>query len=583
MDNIIEKETVLFSDLNLSAPVMKAIADLGFEQPTPIQALSIPVLMEGRDVLGQAQTGTGKTASFGIPLIEKITTASKLPQALIMCPTRELAIQVTEDLVHYAKYRKEIKILSIYGGQSIDRQINSLKAGASIICGTPGRIQDHLDRGTLKISEVKTVILDEADEMLNMGFKDAIEKILSNIKEKHQTVLFSATMPPPIMKLTKKYLVDPVEVKIVHKDLTVPGIEQFYYEIREKDKLNLLSSLLDIHQYKLSLVFCNTKRGVDDLVEHLSARGYTADALHGDMRQQQRDKVMNKFRNQKLDILVATDVAARGLDVNDIDAVFNYDFAQDEEYYVHRIGRTGRAGKKGCSYSFVTAKEIYKLRDIKKYTNAKIVRMEIPTESDVETAKSNKFSDRIQKEIKSEQLGKYIKMIEEMVNDDVTLSELSAALLKIVYDNERATSPPPSDSSSRDRDRDRGGRDRDRGSRGGDRGGRGGDRGGRSSGGDRGGRSSGGDRGGRKFEGGDKKRSYSSSDSKPDYKKDFVKKDFGTDDVNKFISSYTSDGERPRSTGKPPAKPGFKRSSSGVSGNFKKSFSKFDSTKKKRY
>ncbi|CAN5439687.1 hypothetical protein BH10BAC5_BH10BAC5_27560 [soil metagenome] len=578
MEKSIEIETVLFSDLNLSAPVMKAIADLGFEQPTPIQALSIPVLMEGRDVLGQAQTGTGKTASFGIPLIEKITAASKIPQALIMCPTRELAIQVTEDLVHLAKYRKEIKILSIYGGQDITRQIRSLASGVSIVCGTPGRIQDHLDRGTLKLQEVKTVILDEADEMLNMGFRDAIEKILNNIKEKHQTVLFSATMAPPIMKLTKKYLVDPVEVKIVHKDLTVPGIEQFYYEIREKDKLNLLCSLLDIHQYKLSLVFCNTKRGVDDLVEHLNARGYIADALHGDMRQQQRDKVMNKFRNQKLDILVATDVAARGLDVNDIDAVFNYDFAQDEEYYVHRIGRTGRAGKKGCSYSFVTAKEIYKLKDIKKYTNAKIMRMEIPTVTDVETAKSNKFSERIRKEIKSEQLGKYIKMIEEMVNDDITLSELSAALLKIVYDSERASSPVVSESSSRE-----GRRSFDRGNdRGNDRGGRsGGDRGGRSS--DRGGRS-GGDRGGRSSDrGGNRSKSSYSSESKPDYKKDFAKKDFGTEHVNEFINSYSQDREKPRSSDKPAAKTGFKRSSSGVSGSFKKSYGKFDPPRKKRY
>lgn len=435
--NSSKNEISLFSDLNISPIILKAITELGYETPTPIQAQAIPILLEGKDILGQAQTGTGKTAAFGIPLIETIDTHARSVQAIILCPTRELAIQVTEDLAHLSKYKKDIRLLSIYGGQSIERQIKALKSGVNIVVGTPGRVQDHIDRGTLKLDGVRIVVLDEADEMLNMGFREAIEEILTEVPKERQTVLFSATMPPPILKLTKKFQNNPVEVKIHHKEITVPGIEQFYFEIREREKLDLLAILLDINQFKLSLIFCNTKRAVDNLVEHLNARGFLADALHGDLRQQQRDQVMKKFRSGNLDILVATDVAARGLDVDDIDAVFNYDFPQDEEYYVHRIGRTGRAGRTGIAFSFVTAKEIFRLKDIKRYTNAKMVRMTVPTATDVEEARMNKTIEKLNTIINSDELSGYVRKIEGMLTEDITLTELAAALLRLATEDER--------------------------------------------------------------------------------------------------------------------------------------------------
>lgn len=456
MNKTINKDEIsLFSDLNISPVMLKAIAELGYETPTPIQAQAIPILLEGKDILGQAQTGTGKTAAFGIPLIEHIDTHTRDVQAIVLCPTRELAIQVTEDFAHLSKYKKDIRMLSIYGGQSIERQIKALKSGVNIVIGTPGRVQDHIDRGTLKLNNIKIVVLDEADEMLNMGFREAIEEILTEVPKERQTVLFSATMPPPILKLTKKFQQNPVEVKIHHKEVTVPGIEQFYFEIRDREKLDLLSILLDINQFKLSLIFCNTKRAVDSLVEHLNARGFAADALHGDLRQSQRDHVMKKFRNGKLDILIATDVAARGLDVDDIDAVFNYDFPQDEEYYVHRIGRTGRAGRKGVAFSFVTAKEIFRLKDIKRYTNAKIIRMDIPTANDVEAARMTKINDKIKSVLKSGELSGYVRKVESMLNEDYTLTELSAALLKIATESDRPVPEitPKSDSSDSGRKR----------------------------------------------------------------------------------------------------------------------------------
>lgn len=430
-------ESVLFKDLDISGQVLKAISEIGYEQPTPIQAQAIPVLLNGEDVLGLAQTGTGKTAAFGIPLIEKINPSLKSPQAIVLCPTRELAIQVAEDLTHLAKYTKDIRILAIYGGQSIDRQLRSLKSGVNVIIGTPGRIQDHLDRGSLDLSHINLVVLDEADEMLNMGFRESIEDILTSVPEMRQTVLFSATMAPAILKLTKRFQNNPVEVKIQHKELTVPLIEQIYVETRERDKLEVLCRFIDLYQFKLTLIFCNTKRQVDNLVEHLNARGYIADALHGDMRQNVRDKVMKKFKTGNIDILIATDVAARGLDVDDIDAVINYDFPQDEEYYVHRIGRTGRAGKKGISISFVTANEIYKLKDIKRYTNAKIMRKDVPSATDIESSRKLKLSEKIKKEISGGNLNNYINDLNYYLTDDVTLSEFAAALLKIIDDEDK--------------------------------------------------------------------------------------------------------------------------------------------------
>lgn len=472
--------TIKFEELNLSKELTKAIADLGFEEATPIQSQSIPVLLQGRDLIGQAQTGTGKTASFGIPAIEKIDTSVKTPQVIVLCPTRELAIQVSEGLNDLVKYKKGIRIIPIYGGQSIDRQIRAVQKGAQIIIATPGRLLDHLERKTINFSTVNTVVLDEADEMLNMGFISDIESILKKVPKERQTVLFSATMPKPILKLSEKYLNNPEHIKVVHKELTVPNIQQFYYEIKPAAKLEVLTRLIDVHNPKLSLVFCNTKRAVDNLVSHLETRGYSADALHGDMKQNQRDKVMVKFRNGKLDLLVATDVAARGIDVDDIDAVFNYDMPQDEEYYVHRIGRTARAGRTGMAHTFVVGKEHYKIRDIERYTNSKISRKQVPSSEDVAEIRASSFLDDIKAAIgdKSD-LTKYEHYIETLGEEDYTPFEIAAGLIKmLVLKDEKKVSDVKSESRNDDyderprnregrRDRDRGdrGRDRDRGGR----------------------------------------------------------------------------------------------------------------------
>ena len=350
-----------FEDLPISDEIKRAIADMGFEEPSPIQAQSIPVILSGRDVIGQAQTGTGKTAAFSIPVLETIDPENKSLQAIILCPTRELAIQVSKEIKKLSKYMHGIKSLPVYGGQPIDRQIKSLKGGVQIVIGTPGRVIDHINRKTLKLDNVKMLILDEADEMLDMGFREDIETILNKTPENRQTTFFSATMPKGILDLTRKYQNDPEHVKIVRKEITVSNISQYYIETRNANKLEVLCRLIDVYNPKLSVVFTNTKRGADELVSDLQARGYFADALHGDLKQTQRDIVMDKFRQGTIDILVATDVAARGIDVDDVEAVFNYDLPQDEEYYVHRIGRTGRAGRTGVSFSFVFGKDILKL------------------------------------------------------------------------------------------------------------------------------------------------------------------------------------------------------------------------------
>ena len=349
-------EAIKFEDLNLDAKILRAVTDMGFEAASPIQGQSIPLELEGLDIIGQAQTGTGKTAAFGIPLLQKVDPKSKKLQAIILCPTRELAIQVSEEIRRLAKYMHGVKVLPIYGGQEIGRQIRSLKDGIQVIIGTPGRVMDHMRRKTLKLEHVHTVVLDEADEMLNMGFLEDMETILSELPEERQTVMFSATMPPAIAEIAKKFQKDPEIVKVVKKELTVPKVTQYYYEVKPKTKVEVMCRLLDMYDPKLSIVFCNTKRQVDDLVQELQGRGYFAEGLHGDLKQMQRDRVMNSFRNGRTDILIATDVAARGIDVDDVEAVFNYDIPQDDEYYVHRIGRTGRAGREGKAFSLVVGR-----------------------------------------------------------------------------------------------------------------------------------------------------------------------------------------------------------------------------------
>lgn len=427
-----------FDELPLSPEMQRAIADMGFEEASPIQTEAIPVIMEGRDVIGQAQTGTGKTAAFAIPTIESIDENDKSVQALILCPTRELAIQVSEEVNKLIKYKRNISTVPIYGGQAYDRQLRALKQGVQIVIGTPGRVMDHIERGTLQLDKVKKIILDEADEMLDMGFREDIEFVLTKIPQERQTIFFSATMSKPIMELTKKYQRNPQVVKVVHQTLTVTNIEQSYYEVRNNMKMDVLSRVLDMYNLKSVIVFCNTKRMVDDLVSNLQARGYFADGLHGDMNQTQRTNVMAKFKNGTLEILVATDVAARGIDVEDLEAVFNYDLPQDEEAYVHRIGRTGRAGKSGRAFSFVSGRDIYKLKDIMRFTNAKIKLASVPSYEDVAEVKTTLFLDQVKEVIQKGNLQKHISRVERLLTEDFTSLEIAAALMKMSMREEKA-------------------------------------------------------------------------------------------------------------------------------------------------
>lgn len=430
-------ETVRFDELQLDERILRAVADMGFEEASPIQTQAIPVQLEGRDIIGQAQTGTGKTAAFGIPLLQKIDPKVKKLQAVALCPTRELAIQVADEIRRLAKYMHGVKVLPIYGGQDIVKQIRSLKDGTQIIIGTPGRVMDHMRRKTVKFDFVHTVVMDEADEMLNMGFLEDMETILSQLPEERQTVMFSATMPPAILDIARKFQQEPVNVKVVKKELTVPKVTQYYYEVKPKSKVEVMCRLLDMYAPKLSVVFCNTKKQVDELVQALQGRGYFAEGLHGDLKQIQRDRVMNSFRNGKTEILVATDVAARGIDVDDVEAVFNYDLPQDDEYYVHRIGRTGRAGREGIAFSFVVGKEVYKLRDIQRYCKTKIVPQAIPSLNDVTAIKVDKILEGVAATIGDTDLSKTVNIIEKkLLEEDYTSLDLAAALLRMMMGEE---------------------------------------------------------------------------------------------------------------------------------------------------
>ena len=423
-------EKLRFEEINLSDDIRKGISAMGFEEMSPIQAQAIPVVMAGKDIIGQAQTGTGKTAAFGIPILEMVNSNDKSIQALVLCPTRELSIQVAEEIGKLGKFKKGISVLPVYGGQPIDRQLRALKKGVQIVVGTPGRVIDHIKRRTLKTDNIKMMVLDEADEMFDMGFRDDIELVMNGLHEDRQTIFFSATMAKEIVRFASRYQKDPVMVKVVHKELTVPKVEQGYFELKEHMKTEILCRLIDMYNPKLSIVFCNTKRKVDELVTSLQARGYTADGLHGDLKQSQRDGVMGKFRTGVIDILVATDVAARGLDVDDIDLVINFDMPQDEEYYVHRIGRTARAGREGMALSFVAGRDIHKLRDVQRYTNTKIPRHELPTLSDIEERYTSSMLDRIKETIDAGDLKTYENIVDTLLQEDYTSLDIAAALLK---------------------------------------------------------------------------------------------------------------------------------------------------------
>jgi ATP-dependent RNA helicase DeaD len=404
---------------------------MGFEEPTPIQVQAIPLILAGRDVTGQAQTGTGKTAAFGIPALEKIDHYSRNTQVIVLSPTRELAIQIAEEFVRLAHHMGSITILPIYGGQPIERQFRALKSGVQIVVGTPGRVLDHLRRGTLSLQRVKLVVLDEADQMLDMGFRDDIETILGKTPRDRQTVLFSATLPKPILDISRRFQKDSEFIRVAHRELTVPQVEQLYLEVRGRDKLDVLCRLLDRFDPQLALIFCNTKRGVDDLTSRIKARGYGVEGLHGDLKQSQRDRVMEKFRRGTIDLLIATDVAARGIDVEEIDLVVNFDVPQDVEYYVHRIGRTARAGRAGRAITFVDPREIYKLGAIQNLARLTITRIPVPTESDAAENKLRILVDTIKQTVDNGDLGKQVELIERIMVDDYTSLEIAAALLKM--------------------------------------------------------------------------------------------------------------------------------------------------------
>jgi ATP-dependent RNA helicase DeaD len=432
----------LFSELGLSPELLKAIDKLGFEQAAPIQAAAIPVLMAGKDVVGQSQTGSGKTAAFGVPAVEKVDVTKRAVQVLILCPTRELAMQVAEEIHKLAFFKRGIIALPIYGGQSYDRQLFGLRQGAQIVIGTPGRVMDHMRRGTLRLDNIKMVILDEADVMLNMGFREDIETILKDAPKERQTVFFSATMPRPIRDLIEKYAREPENVKVEQKAMTVPTVDQVYFEVDRRYKIELLTRLIDIYDLKLGIIFCNTKRMVDDLVDHLEGLGYQADRLHGDMTQAMRDRVMNKFRKSGLQFLVATDVAARGIDVDDVQVVFNYDLPYDPEDYVHRIGRTGRAGKSGRAISLVPYRELFQIRNIERFTNVRIQRGKIPTENEVAEAKENVFLDKLRSLLTAGEFQKQDHLVEKLIEEGFATNDISSALIHLLQNGEAAKPAP---------------------------------------------------------------------------------------------------------------------------------------------
>lgn len=419
-----------FAEFGLEPKVLQAITELGFEESTPIQDKSIPIAMAGSDMIGQAQTGTGKTAAFGIPLINKIPTSEERIVALIMTPTRELAIQVADEIGKLTKY-KGLRSLPIYGGQEIGRQIRALKKKPQIIIGTPGRLLDHINRKTIKLEDVRTVVLDEADEMLDMGFMEDIQSILKQVPEERQTLLFSATMPPNIQKLAQQFLKNPEHVAVISKQVTAPLIAQNYIEVHERQKFEALCRLLDMESPELAIIFGRTKRRVDELSEGLQKRGYSADGLHGDLSQNQRDNVMRKFRDGSIDVLVATDVAARGLDVSGVTHVINFDLPQDPESYVHRIGRTGRAGKEGSAYSFVTPREVDHLHFIEKVTRQKINKKPLPSLAEAIEGKQRLTAERVLEIVQNDEFSEY-KGIAIQLLEQYDSVHLMAAALKLL-------------------------------------------------------------------------------------------------------------------------------------------------------
>ncbi|WP_257181352.1 DEAD/DEAH box helicase [Corynebacterium cystitidis] len=475
-----------FDNLGLPEKVLAAVKKVGFEQPSAIQAETIPLLMEGRDVVGLAQTGTGKTAAFALPVLSQIDPKERYPQALVLAPTRELALQVSDSFQSFADHLGKIQVLPIYGGQAYGVQLAGLRRGAHIIVGTPGRVIDHLEKGTLDISNLRFLVLDEADEMLNMGFQEDVERILEDTPEEKQVALFSATMPNGIRRISKQYLSNPAEVTVKSETRTNTNITQRYLFTAHRNKLDAITRILEVIEFEAMIVFVRTKHETEVLAEKLRARGFSAAAINGDIAQQQRERTVDQLRDGRLDILVATDVAARGLDVERISHVFNYDIPNDTESYVHRIGRTGRAGRTGEAILFVTPRERRMLRSIERVTNAKIEEMELPTVDEVNESRKAKFADSITESLESKEMDIFRKLVKDYSEaNDIPMEDVAAALATQAQAGEEffMKEPPKQKRDRRDRDkwdrdgrRDRGGRDRDRGGRDRDRGGRGRDR-----------------------------------------------------------------------------------------------------------
>ncbi|PAW66938.1 MAG: DEAD/DEAH box helicase [Opitutia bacterium Tous-C1TDCM] len=421
-----------FDQLGLSPDILKAVEKMGFEEASPIQTAVIPTIMGGRDVVGQSSTGSGKTVAFAIPAIEKVDPKIRAVQVLILCPTRELAVQVAEETGKIALFKRGVMGVPIYGGQSYERQFRALAAGAQVVIGTPGRVMDHMERGTMKLDQLKLVILDETDRMLDMGFRDDIEKILSAVPATRQLLFFSATIPRAIQDLIGRYSKDPAWIKIESVAQNRPQVEQTYFEVDRRSKIEALTRLIDVNDFRYGIIFCSTKIMVDDLEEHLHSRGYLTDRLHGDITQAQRDRVMQKFRERKFEFLVATDVAARGLDVDDLEVVFNFDLPNDAEDYTHRVGRTGRAGRKGQAFTFVSGQEIYKLQSMVRWAKLDIRRGKIPSLDEVEEARTNVFFEKIRATLEEKKFRPHDRMIDRLLDQGYASTDICSALIHLL-------------------------------------------------------------------------------------------------------------------------------------------------------
>jgi ATP-dependent RNA helicase DeaD len=419
----------VFSELGLSDGVLQVLSELGYDEPTPVQEQAIPLLLDGHDVIAQAQTGTGKTAAFALPIIDRLQPENQ-PQALVLAPTRELAMQVAESIYRYGK-SKRARVTPVYGGQPIARQLRALERGVQVVVGTPGRIMDHMRRGTLQLDAIRTVVLDEADEMLDMGFAEDIEYILQQLPEARQTALFSATMPETVQGLAQRHTRDPQQIRVAAEQLTVPRIRQLYYEVLPRDKIDGLCRVLDVEMPSSAIIFCRTRNEADALGESLQGRGYLAEVTHGDISQAQRERVLKRLREGQVELMVATDVAARGLDIPEISHVINYDIPNDPEAYVHRIGRTGRAGRSGLAITFVTPRERRQLQHIERTVGVRIEREKLPSLADVAARRREAFRETLQVTLEDGDLAPYLLMVEEMAEDhDVT--ELAAAAFKLL-------------------------------------------------------------------------------------------------------------------------------------------------------